>query len=143
MEKVKFLQLLKKALEDKLLEYTTITRRYYLTVPGFGGVTLACTRRTESLENEKGFIYVHDLVFIQPYADTGLMDELSMSLPIPVKESKEYYAKWGKESDEWLDDPKNNLVPKEGSLEELISTLSLFAINHHLQENPCTSPETG
>ena len=124
MEKTKFLRMLKKALEDKLLQYTSITRRYYLTIPEFGGVTIhAFFSRVNK---------VHETVYIQPYADTGFMHELSMELPIPSKESKEYYKKWGKESDEWLENEENNLVPKKGHLEELTATLSLFAINNYL-----------
>ena len=124
MTKTEFLKMLKKALKNKLLEYTTITSRYYLTVPEFGGVTIA----TYFSLMEK----VHKTTYITPYADTGFMDKLSMELPIPSKESKEYYKKWGKESDDWINNPKNNIVPQEGHLEELTSTLTIFAIDNYL-----------
>ena len=124
MTKTEFLKILKKALENKLLEYTTITRKYYLTVPEFGGVTIA----TYFSVMEK----VHEIAYITPHADTEFMDELNMELPIPSKESREYYQKWGKESDDWINNPKNNMVPKKGHLEELTSTLTILSIDNYL-----------
>ena len=124
MEETQFLKMLKRALHDKLLRYEWVTRRYHITVPEFGGVSIAIYfSRVNSL---------HEIAYIKPHADTGFMDKLSMELPIPSGKSKDYYRVWGKESDEWLDNPVNNLVPKKGHGEELITTLSLFAIDNCL-----------
>lgn len=124
LKKPEFLKMLKKALEDNHLQYTSITRRYYLIVPRFGGVTIATYfSRVNSL---------HERIYITPFADTGFMDKLNIELPIPSEKSKDYYRVWGKESNEWLDNPTNNLVPQKGHLELLTAKLSLFAIDNYL-----------
>ncbi|MXV73457.1 hypothetical protein F4Z99_04160 [Candidatus Poribacteria bacterium] len=124
----------KEMIKNDQLRYTSITKRYYGEVSGFGGVTIYTFRWHFSKEHPHG---IHNEVWIRPYADTGRMDDLEIQLPIPIKESIEIYKDWCENRDHSLD------ADHQANLENLQGRLTIAAINHALKkEKKCTHSPT-
>lgn len=79
----------KEMIKRKELHYTSITRRYYGEVSGFGGVTIYSFR--EYLDNNEPFGRFSE-IWIRPYADTGRMDDLEILDEFIKKQNEKHQA---------------------------------------------------
>jgi len=114
----------KEMIKRKELHYTSITKRYYGEVSGFGGVTIYSFR--EYLDNNEPFGRFSE-IWIRPYADTGRMTDLEIHLRLPKDESIEIYNDWSENNDHSLDADHKSL------LEELQGRLCIAAIDSDLR----------